>query len=211
MTLDQLICKNSLKTYKTLFLKTNILRGSKPKKLPSRKRRMFFRWLTVIINSIEGFIIFRKADCPQLGNHQKQHVGTKQEEPHGGPRWSQSSPSSEIPLSYLENRNSLERSPWCDETFSFVISSIFTTSSLRCPLPPGALAVVGEVSLKTQAKDGNRPGLMEASGEHIEVWGTFARVFEVTMYVITARSPEPQTEMLAADLARRWAKLGLEF
>lgn len=31
------------------------------------------------------------------------------------------------------------------------------------------------------------------------------------MYVITAKSPEPQTEMLAVDLARRWGKLGLEF
>lgn len=70
---------------------------------------------------------------------------------------------------------------------------------------------MGEVSLKTQAKDGNMPALIKASGEYMEVLGTFAGVFEVTMYVITARSPEPQTEMLAADLARRWAKLGLEF
>lgn len=45
----------------------------------------------------------------------------------------------------------------------------------------------------------------------MEVLGTFARVFEVTMYVITAKSPEPPAEMLAADLARRWAMLGLEF
>ena len=45
----------------------------------------------------------------------------------------------------------------------------------------------------------------------MDVVGKFARVFEVTMYVITAKSPEPQTEMLAADLARRWAMLGLEF
>lgn len=46
---------------------------------------MFFRLLTVIVNGIQGFIIFREADCPQLGHHQEQHVGTKQEEPHGGP------------------------------------------------------------------------------------------------------------------------------
>lgn len=71
--------------------------------------------------------------------------------------------------------------------------------------------MVKEVSLKTQAKDGRVPGLIKASGEHMEVLGKFARVFEVTMYVITAKSPEPQTEMLAADLARRWAMLGLEF
>lgn len=98
---------------------------------------MFFRLLTVIVNNIKGFIIFRKADCPQLGNHQEQHVGTKQEEPHGGPRSSQSSPSSEVPLSYLENRNCLERPLCCDEpVFLFVISSVFTTSSLQCPPPP---------------------------------------------------------------------------
>lgn len=68
-----------------------------------------------------------------------------------------------------------------------------------------------EVSLKTQAEDGSVPGLMTASGEHMEVLGKSARVFEVTMDVIIAKSPEPQTEMLAAELARRWAMLGLEF
>lgn len=171
---------------------------------------MFCRLLTVIVNSIKGLIILRKADCPQLGNHQEQHVGTKQEEPHGGPRSSQSSPSSEIPLSYLENRKSLGRPGCCDEpVFLFVISSVFTTSSLDALLPLGGL--VKEISLKTQAKDGSTPGLMKASGEHMEVLGTFARVFEVTMYGITAKSPEPPTEMLAADLARGWAMLGLEF
>lgn len=71
--------------------------------------------------------------------------------------------------------------------------------------------MVKEVSLKTQAKDGSVPGLIKASGEHVDVLSKFARVFEVAMYVITAKSPEPQTKMLAADLARRWAKLGLEF
>lgn len=173
---------------------------------------MFCRLLTVIVNNIKGLIILRKADCPQLGNHQEQHVGTKQEEPHGGPRSSQSSPSSEIPLNYLENRKSLERLLCSDEpVFLFVISSVFTTSSLDALLPPGALAVVKEISLKTQAKDGSVPGLIKASGEHMEVLGPFARVFEVTMYGITTKSPEPPIEMLAADLARRWAMLGLEF
>lgn len=51
-----------------------------------RKGGAFFRLLTVIVNSVKGFIIFRKTDCPQLGNHQQQHVGTEQEEPHGESR-----------------------------------------------------------------------------------------------------------------------------
>lgn len=61
-----------------------MLRKPRPKQVPSLKRRMFFRLLTVIVNSIKGFIIFRKADCPQLRDHQQEHVGTKQEEPHRG-------------------------------------------------------------------------------------------------------------------------------
>ena len=97
---------------------------------------MFLGLLTVIVNGIEGLVVFGKADCPQLGNHQEQHVGTKQEKPHGGPPSSQSSPSSGIPLSYLENRHSLKRPLCCDEpVFLFVISSVFATSSLQCPPP----------------------------------------------------------------------------
>lgn len=114
------------------------LEDQNQKQLPSQKRRMFFRLLTVIINSIEGFVIFGKADGPQLGNHQEKHVSTRQEEPHGGPRWSWSCPSSEIPLSYLESRKNLERCLWCDATCSSVISSIFTTSSLQGPAPIGS-------------------------------------------------------------------------
>lgn len=97
--------------------------------------------------------------------------------------------------------------------FSFVISPIFTTSSVQNPpyTAPGMLAVVDYVSPKTQAKDGPVPGLVKASGEHTDGRGKSARIFEGTVYVITAKSPEPQTEKLAADLARRWAKLGLEF
>lgn len=100
----------------------------------------------------------------------------------------------------------------CDErVLPFVISSVFIMSSLQRPPPIRKVSVVKEIPLKTQAKGGTLPSLMKASGEHIEVLGPFARVSEVTTYVITAKSPEPQTEMLAADLARRWAKLGLEF
>lgn len=69
------------------------------------------------------------------------------------------------------------------------------------------MAVVEEVSLKTQAKDGIMPSLIKASGEHIEILGQFARVFEVTTYVITAKSPEPQTEMLVAD--KKMGKVGI--
>lgn len=92
MIMDKLICKTLIRHKKTkqkknpLFLKTNTPRKSKPKKLPSQKRGMFLRLLTVIVDCIKGFIIFGKADCPQLGNHQEQHVGTEQEAPHGGPR-----------------------------------------------------------------------------------------------------------------------------
>lgn len=108
----------------------------KAKKLPSQQRPVFLRWLTVIVHSVKGLVIFRKADCPQPGDRQEQHVGAEQGDPHGGPRGSRRSPSSEIPLSYLENRSNLQRSLCCDDTvFSFVISSLFTTSPLQSPPP----------------------------------------------------------------------------
>ena len=100
----------------------------------------------------------------------------------------------------------------CDQrALPFVISSVSIMSSLQRSPPIRKMAVVEETPLKTQAKGGILPSLIKASDGHIEFLGPFARVFEVTTYVITAKSPEPQTQMLAADLARRWAKLGLEF
>lgn len=94
---------------------------------------MFFRLLTVIVNSIKGFIVFRKADCSQLGNHQKQHVGTKQEEPHGGPRWNQSSPSSEIPLSYGKTEIVWKDLSAVMKLFCHLQSAQFSPPALQCP------------------------------------------------------------------------------
>lgn len=46
--------------------------------------------------------------------------------------------------------------------------------------------VVDQVFPKTQAKDGIVPDLVKASGEHMATLGKLTRIFEVTMYVITA-------------------------
>lgn len=62
--------------------------------------------------------------------------------------------------------------------FSHLQSAQFSPPALsNALLPSGALAVVKEVSLETQAKDGSLPGLIKASGAHTEVLGKTVQEF----------------------------------
>lgn len=162
----------------------------------------------MIVYCIQGFVIFWKADCPQLGNHQEQHVGTKQEEPHGGARWRQRDPALESPLSYLKNRKRLERSLCYEKTvFFFGSSSISPPALSRTSQHPFKqehrqwwkrnLLKYQDKQNQTKPKQQQHSSLRGPSkvpAKLIEVLGTFARVFEVTMSVIITKSPEPQTQ-----------------
>jgi hypothetical protein len=102
----------------------------------------------------------------------------------------------------------MERPLRCGETgFSFVARSNFCPPLSIVPYLSRDLAVVDRY-LQEQTKGSTEPGLAEAPGEHIEAFGTFARILKATLCYHSKISRTPHRRV-GSQLGKEVGKRGI--